>query len=131
MNVAVHEWFGALLQSAGKHACVTAKWRGSKEKADPASLLCSTQQPAAGTAVGGNEPPLQGRASSQGLSFELPFVSKFLLVAAYIASRNKPTSDRQVRPLCSRSGARCAGSSHGHCSMQQRPSLAIQSSSQQ
>jgi origin recognition complex subunit 5 len=36
------------------------------------------------------------RASSSGLAFELPYISKFLLLAAYIASRNKPTSDRAV-----------------------------------
>ena len=38
----------------------------------------------------------RGRASSFGLAFELPYVSKFLLLAAYIASRNKPASDRAV-----------------------------------
>ncbi len=36
------------------------------------------------------------RACSSGLSFELPYISKFLLLAAYIASRNKPTADRAV-----------------------------------
>ncbi|KAL4853474.1 putative DNA helicase MCM9 [Chlorella vulgaris] len=36
------------------------------------------------------------RASHCGLSFELPYVSKFLLLAAYVASRNRPTSDRSV-----------------------------------
>lgn len=36
------------------------------------------------------------KASSSGLAFELPYISKFLLLAAYIASRNKPTSDRAV-----------------------------------
>ena len=38
----------------------------------------------------------RNRASSRGLSFELPFVSKYLLLAAYVASRNKPATDRQV-----------------------------------
>lgn len=36
------------------------------------------------------------RACSSGLAFELPYVSKFLLLAAYVASRNRPTSDRAV-----------------------------------
>jgi origin recognition complex subunit 5 len=36
------------------------------------------------------------RSSSEGLSFELPYMSKFLLLAAYVASRNKPTADRAV-----------------------------------
>ncbi|KAL4457995.1 hypothetical protein ABPG75_012860 [Micractinium tetrahymenae] len=38
----------------------------------------------------------QRRACSTGLAFELPYVSKFLLLAAHIASRNKPTTDRAV-----------------------------------
>jgi origin recognition complex subunit 5 len=33
---------------------------------------------------------------AQGLAFELPYVSKLLLLSAYIASRNKPTADRTV-----------------------------------
>ena len=36
------------------------------------------------------------KVSSQGLSFELPYMSKFLLIAAYVASSNKPTTDRSV-----------------------------------
>jgi hypothetical protein len=36
------------------------------------------------------------RSSSVGLQFELPYTSKYLLLAAYLASRNKPTADRQV-----------------------------------
>lgn len=36
------------------------------------------------------------KVSSQGLSFELPYMSKFLLIAAYVASRNKHTTDRSV-----------------------------------
>ena len=46
----------------------------------------------AGTGAGGGP----RRASSSGLAFELPYVSKFLLLAAYVASRNRPTSDRAV-----------------------------------
>lgn len=39
---------------------------------------------------------VDAKASSYGLSFELPYMSKFLLLAAYIASRNKATADRAV-----------------------------------
>jgi len=35
-------------------------------------------------------------APPQGLTIELPYMSKFLLLAAYIASRNKATADRAV-----------------------------------
>ncbi len=35
-------------------------------------------------------------AAPQGLTIELPYMSKFLLLAAYIASRNKATADRAV-----------------------------------
>lgn len=38
----------------------------------------------------------KGGGGAQGLAFELPYVSKFLLLSAYIASRNKPTADRTV-----------------------------------
>lgn len=41
-------------------------------------------------------PAADRKASTQGLAFELPYMSKFLLLAAYIASRNKPTADRAV-----------------------------------
>lgn len=34
--------------------------------------------------------------SPSGLGYELPYVSKFLLLAAFVASRNKPTADRAV-----------------------------------
>lgn len=45
------------------------------------------------------------RASSRGLAFELPYVSKYLLLAAYIASRNKPSTDRVIfDPTYSRRG---------------------------
>jgi origin recognition complex subunit 5 len=37
-----------------------------------------------------------GAVNSSGLDFDLPYVSKFLLLAAFIASRNKPTTDAQV-----------------------------------
>lgn len=37
-----------------------------------------------------------GSINSSGLDFDLPYVSKFLLLAAFIASRNKPTTDAQV-----------------------------------
>jgi origin recognition complex subunit 5 len=33
---------------------------------------------------------------SERLDFELPYMSKYLLVAAYIASRNHPSPDRRV-----------------------------------
>jgi len=39
---------------------------------------------------------VERKASAHGLAFELPYMSKFLLLAAYIASRNKPTADRAV-----------------------------------
>lgn len=50
------------------------------------------------TVTGGTGHGRQGgdRSSSKGLSFELPYLSKFLLLAAYVASRNKPTTDRAV-----------------------------------
>ena len=44
------------------------------------------------------------------LDFELPYYSKFLLLAAYICSRNKPTLDRRVFDPASRAGK------HGHLS---------------
>ena len=59
-------------------------------------------QPAAaaddgGDAAAADQRTAAGRkASCCGLSFELPYVSKFLLLAAHVASRNKPTSDRAV-----------------------------------
>ena len=34
--------------------------------------------------------------SAGGLDFELPYNSKLLLLAAYIASRNRPTSDKRL-----------------------------------
>lgn len=46
--------------------------------------------------AGGARTAAQRRSCSTGLAFELPYVSKFLLLAAYIASRNKPTADRAV-----------------------------------
>ena len=38
----------------------------------------------------------EGRGRVSGISFELPYISKFILLASYIASRNKPTADRAV-----------------------------------
>lgn len=38
----------------------------------------------------------QKHKPSTGLDFELPYNSKLLLLAAYIASRNKPGSDRRL-----------------------------------
>lgn len=58
--------------------------RGQQEAAAPAA------------ACGGDGTAGQRRACSAGLAFELPYVSKFLLLAAYVASRNKPTADRAV-----------------------------------
>lgn len=52
------------------------------------------------------------RACSSGLSFELPYISKFLLLAAYIASRNKPTADRAVFDPTFRKRARRDAQAH-------------------
>ena len=52
------------------------------------------------------------KASSRGLAFELPFVSKFLLLAAYVASRNKPTADRAVFDPTHRQRARKNAQAH-------------------
>ena len=38
----------------------------------------------------------QNHKASSGLDFELPYNSKLLLLAAYIASRNRPGLDRQL-----------------------------------
>jgi hypothetical protein len=40
------------------------------------------------------------------LDFELPFASKFLLLAAYVCSRNKPALDRRLFDPSSRAGRR-------------------------
>ena len=37
-----------------------------------------------------------GQVANGVLDFELPFMSKFLLLAAYVAARNKPTLDRRL-----------------------------------
>ena len=34
--------------------------------------------------------------ATERLDFELPYMSKYLLVAAYIASRNRPATDKRV-----------------------------------
>lgn len=52
--------------------------------------------PPAAAAWGEGKGGAARRACSAGLAFELPYVSKFLLLAAHIASRNKPTTDRAV-----------------------------------
>ncbi len=46
------------------------------------------------------------------LDFELPYYSKFLLLAAYICSRNKPTLDRRIFDPTSRTGKRHGQMSH-------------------
>ena len=51
-----------------------------------------------------------GRPPVAELDFELPYYSKFLLLAAYICSRNKPSLDRRVFDPASRAGK------HGHLS---------------
>lgn len=69
------------------------------------SLALQQGAAAAAAADGGGDGPVGSaaaggtagrRACSSGLAFELPYVSKFVLLAAYIASRNKPTADRAV-----------------------------------
>lgn len=43
---------------------------------------------------------------SEVLDLELPYLSKYLLLAAYIASRNKATLDRRIFDPSERSGRR-------------------------
>eukprot|EP00887_Chlorella_sp_A99_P001473 scaffold8.g1473.t1 len=78
-------------RGAGRPACAGA---GAGAAAAPAADAAGAGAEAAGG--GGEGAPPDRRASSRGLSFELPYVSKFLLLAAYIASRNKPATDRVV-----------------------------------
>ena len=44
--------------------------------------------------------------ADHGLDFELPFASKFLLLAAYVCSRNKPALDRRLFDPSMRGGRR-------------------------
>ncbi|PRW18369.1 origin recognition complex subunit 5-like [Chlorella sorokiniana] len=76
----VQECLRSLALQQGAAAPMAADGVGGEGLADSA---------AAGGAAG-------RRACSSGLAFELPYISKFLLLAAYIASRNKPTADRAV-----------------------------------
>ena len=45
-------------------------------------------------AAQGGQPHLCRRRD--GVDFELPYLSKFLLLAAYVASRNPPSADRPL-----------------------------------
>ena len=45
-------------------------------------------------------------APTERLDFELPFGAKFLLLAAYVASRNRPALDRRLFDPTARSGRR-------------------------
>ena len=51
-----------------------------------------------GGAGGGgiDEEAADRRVSARGLAFQLPYVCKFLMLASYVASRNKPSTDRVV-----------------------------------
>ncbi|KAK9825488.1 hypothetical protein WJX74_001002 [Apatococcus lobatus] len=48
------------------------------------------------SASAGRQEAASSQPSSGVLDFELPFMSKFLLLAAYVAARNKPTLDRRL-----------------------------------
>lgn len=58
------------------------------------------------------------------LDFELPFASKFLLLAAYVCSRNKPTLDRRLFEPGSRAGRR-RGAMASDKQVWQSPSIAL------
>jgi hypothetical protein len=62
------------------------------------------------------------------LDFELPFTSKFLLLAAYVCSRNKASIDRRLFDPSSRAGRRLGAMAsdkqvHGRAQMQLEPSM--------
>lgn len=52
------------------------------------------------------------RQASAELDFELPYFSKFILLAAFICSRNKPSMDRRIFDPTSRAGKRHGQLSH-------------------
>jgi origin recognition complex subunit 5 len=60
---------------------------------DAVGLAVPTPATTAGTTAASTS---AAAAPPQGLTIELPYMSKFLLLAAYIASRNKATADRAV-----------------------------------
>lgn len=78
-------------------AAGTARGNLPLREREISAALCATccRRQAEGVATAAGAP--RAAPAHSGLPFELPYISKFLLAAAYIASRNKPTSDRQVR----------------------------------
>jgi len=54
----------------------------------------------------------QGKSAAAELDFELPYYSKYLLLAAYMCSRNKATLDRRIFDPTSRTGKRHGQMSH-------------------
>jgi origin recognition complex subunit 5 len=75
----------------------------SELKVAPAAAAAA---PAASAGPAGAPPPeadaegsarrADARASTRGLPLELPYAAKFLLLAAHVASRNRPATDRSV-----------------------------------
>ncbi|KAI8467253.1 MAG: origin recognition complex subunit 5 C-terminus-domain-containing protein [Monoraphidium minutum] len=79
---------GALFTAASSRAAALAR------TFEPGAAAAGIAAPAAGAGAGGGELLLQGLGGTGEL--ELPLMSKFLLVAAFLASRNKPSVDKQL-----------------------------------
>ena len=71
---------------------------GSEGSNGPSKPINDSQQMPMGIACSFRKAMDKGESgnSIKGVNFELPYVSKFILLAAYIASHNKPTADREI-----------------------------------